>query len=112
MDTLIAGSTLLAYFASLVEPTWYDAAVMFVFLLLAARMLEQRARNVATARVDALARAQPVFAIRECDGGTRTSRCPPSALRVWTAMVCRPRVMGCPPTACCSTARPISRKRC
>src|SRR5690606_20963003 len=39
MDTLIAGSTLLAYFASVVgtirgsEHVWYDAAVMFVFLL-------------------------------------------------------------------------------
>lgn len=87
MDTLIAGSTLLAYFASLVETirggthVWYDAAVMFVFLLLAARMLEQRARNVATAQVDALARAQPVFAIREREDGTRES-VPPSALRV------------------------------
>lgn len=86
MDTLIASSTLLAYFASLVETirggthVWYDAAVMFVFLLLAARMLEQRARNVATAQVDALARAQPVFAIRERDDGTRES-VPPSALR-------------------------------
>lgn len=87
MDTLIASSTLLAYFASLVETirggthVWYDAAVMFVFLLLAARMLEQRARNVATAQVDALARAQPVFAIREREDGTRES-VPPSALRI------------------------------
>lgn len=87
MDTLIAGSTLLAYFASLAETVrggahvWYDAAVMFVFLLLAARMLEQRARNVATAQVDALARAQPVFATRERDDGTRES-VPPSALRI------------------------------
>lgn len=87
MDTLIASSTLLAYFASLAETirggthVWYDAAVMFVFLLLAARMLEQRARNVATAQVDALARAQPVFATRERDDGTRES-VPPSALRI------------------------------
>ncbi len=85
MDTLIAGSTLLAYFASLVETirggthVWYDAAVMFVFLLLAARMLEQRARNVATAQVDALARARPVFAVRERADGSRES-VPPSAL--------------------------------
>ncbi|WFC41631.1 heavy metal translocating P-type ATPase [Pseudoxanthomonas sp. SE1] len=92
MDTLIASSTLLAYFASLAETirggthVWYDAAVMFVFLLLAARMLEQRARNVATAQVDALARAQPVFAIRERADGTRES-VPPSALRV-TDVVC------------------------
>ena len=64
MDTLIAGSTLLAYFASLVETlrggthVWYDAAVMFVLLLLVARMFEQRARGIASAQVDALARAR------------------------------------------------------
>lgn len=79
MDTLIASSTLLAYFASLVETirggahVWYDAAVMFVFLLLAARMLEQRARNIATAQVDALARARPAFATRERADGSRES---------------------------------------
>lgn len=79
MDTLIATSTLLAYFASLFETlrgglhVWYDAAVMFVFLLLLARMLEQRARNVASAQVDALARARPAFATREAaDGGRET----------------------------------------
>ncbi|GAB3376686.1 heavy metal translocating P-type ATPase [Lysobacter rhizosphaerae] len=77
MDTLIATSTLLAYFASLVETlrggpqVWYDAAVMFVFFLLAARMLEQRVRNVATAQVDALARARPAFATREREDGSR-----------------------------------------
>jgi len=77
MDTLIATSTLLAYFASVVETVrggpqvWYDAAVMFVFLLLAARMLEQRVRRVATAQVDALARARPAFATRERADGTR-----------------------------------------
>jgi Cu2+-exporting ATPase len=77
MDTLIAGSTLLAYLASLVETlrggahVWYDAAVMFVFLLLAARMLEQRARNAATAQVDALARARPALATRETADGAR-----------------------------------------
>ncbi|MCW5581794.1 MAG: cadmium-translocating P-type ATPase, partial [Luteimonas sp.] len=77
MDTLIASSTLLAYFASLVETirggahVWFDAAVMFVFLLLAARMLEQRARNVASAQVDALARARPAFATRETVDGRR-----------------------------------------
>ncbi|MFC5568639.1 heavy metal translocating P-type ATPase [Lysobacter yangpyeongensis] len=77
MDTLVATSTLLAYGASLVETVrggpqvWYDAAVMFVFLLLAARMLEQRARSVATAQVDALARARPAFATRERADGTR-----------------------------------------
>ncbi len=77
MDVLIAGSTLLAYFASLFETlrggphVWYDAAVMFVFLLLAARMLEQRARSVASAQVDALARARPAFATRELAAGGR-----------------------------------------
>jgi Cu2+-exporting ATPase len=76
MDTLIAGSTLLAYFASLIETlrggvhVWYDAAVMFVFLLLAARMLEQRARDIASAQVDALARARPALALRERADGT------------------------------------------
>ena len=77
MDTLIASSTLLAYLASLAETirggphVWYDAAVMFVFLLLAARMLEQRARGIATAQVDALARARPAFATRERADGSR-----------------------------------------
>jgi Cu2+-exporting ATPase len=87
MDTLIAGSTLLAYFASLAETlrggphVWYDAAVMFVFLLLAARMLEQRARAIANAQVDALARARPAFATRETGPGQRET-VPLSALRV------------------------------
>lgn len=76
MDTLVAASTLLAWAASAIETVrggahvWYDAAVMFVFLLLAARMLEQRARAIASAQVDALARARPAFAVRErADGG-------------------------------------------
>ncbi|QDH69837.1 heavy metal translocating P-type ATPase [Marilutibacter alkalisoli] len=74
MDTLIGGSTLLAYFASVLETfrggvhVWYDAAVMFVFLLLVARMLEQRARGIASAQIDALARARPALATRECAG--------------------------------------------
>lgn len=77
MDTLVASATLLAYGASIVETlrggphVWYDAAVMFVFLLLAARMLEQRARDVASAQVDALARARPAIAVRERADGTR-----------------------------------------
>ncbi|RZA20112.1 MAG: cadmium-translocating P-type ATPase [Lysobacteraceae bacterium] len=79
MDTLVASSTLLAYVASVVETVrggpdvWYDAAVMFVFLLLAARMLERRVRDNAGAQVDALARARPALALRETvDGGTET----------------------------------------
>ncbi len=77
MDTLIASSTLLAYFASLIETVrggahvWYDAAVMFVFLLLTARLLEERARGAASAQVDALARARPVLATREAVDGRR-----------------------------------------
>ena len=77
MDTLVATSTLLAWLASVVETirggpqVWYDAAVMFVFLLLVARMLEQRARSVANAQVDMLARARPLAAVRERSDGTR-----------------------------------------
>ena len=77
MDTLIASATLLAYGASVIETirggphVWFDAAVMFVFFLLIARMLEQRARNIASAQVDALARARPVIAVRELTDGTR-----------------------------------------
>ncbi|MGY1457594.1 heavy metal translocating P-type ATPase [Luteimonas sp. A534] len=77
MDTLIASSTLLAYFASVFETlrggthVWYDAAVMFVFLLLGARMLEQRARRIAVAQVDTLARARPELATRELADGSR-----------------------------------------
>ena len=77
MDTLVAGATLLAYVASVWgtvagwEHVWYDAAVMFVFLLLVARQLEQRARRIASAQVDALARARPAFATRERGDGSR-----------------------------------------
>jgi len=87
MDTLIASSTLLAYVASAVETirggalVWYDAAAMFVFLLLAARMLEQRARRIASSQVDALTRARPTLAVRERADGTRES-VPLAALQV------------------------------
>ncbi len=87
MDTLIAGSTLLAYFASLVETlrggpdVWYDAAVMFVLLLLLARMLEQRMRGIASAQVDALARARPALATREA-GEDRIEQIPLAELEV------------------------------
>ncbi len=79
MDVLIAGSTLLAWAVSTIETVrggvhvWYDAAVMFVFLLLVARQLEQRARGIASAQVDALARARPAFATRELADGSRES---------------------------------------
>ena len=87
MDTLIATSTLLAYGASVAETVrggphvWYDAAVMFVFLLLAARALEQRARTVANAQVDVLARSRPALATREQIDGSRET-VPVSALVV------------------------------
>ncbi|MCR6495765.1 cadmium-translocating P-type ATPase [Thermomonas sp. S9] len=79
MDVLIAGSTLLAWAASTFETVrggvhvWFDAAVMFVFLLLVARQLEQRARGIASAQVDALARARPAFVTREDAAGRRES---------------------------------------
>jgi Cu2+-exporting ATPase len=75
MDALVGGSVLLAYFASLIETlrggphVWYDAAVMFVLLLLAARQLESWARARASAQVDTLARARPALAWREGEGG-------------------------------------------
>ncbi len=75
MDTLVASSVLLAYFASLVETlrggphVWFDAAVMFVLFLLAARFLEQMARRQASARLDTLARAQPALAWRITEHG-------------------------------------------
>jgi len=87
MDTLIAASTLLAYLASVLETVrggaqvWYDAATMFVFLLLAARLLEQRARRIASAQVDALARARPMLATRELADGSRAT-VPVAALAV------------------------------
>jgi Cu2+-exporting ATPase len=87
MDVLVSTSTLLAYFASVYETitggvhVWYDAAVMFVFLLLAARTLEERARRAANAQVDALARARPVLATREREDGARET-VPAVALRV------------------------------
>lgn len=70
MDTLVATSILLAYVASIVQTVrgglhvWFDAAVMFVFLLLSARALEAFARARANARVDLLARAAPALAWR------------------------------------------------
>lgn len=70
MDTLIGGGIVLAWVGSLVETlrggpqVWFDAAVMFVLFLLAARFLEARLRDANTARVDAIAGAQPAMAWR------------------------------------------------
>ncbi len=78
MDTLVATSVLLAYFASLFETirggahVWFDASVMFVLFLLIARQIEGAARARATDHVDTLARARPAFAWREDDVGHAT----------------------------------------
>jgi len=70
MDLLVAVSVLLAWAASVVETlrggeaVYYDAAVMFIFFLLAARHVESEARRRATAALDVLARAQPELALR------------------------------------------------
>ena len=86
MDTLVAGSILLAWAASVQQTVvggphvWFDAAAMFVLLLLLARLLEQRARALAGARVEAMARARPALALRERDDGRR-ERVPIGELR-------------------------------
>ena len=48
---------------------WFDTAVMFVFVLLVARLLEQRARQHSRAHVETLALARPVLATRETAAG-------------------------------------------
>lgn len=76
MDTLVATSVLLAYFASLLETirggvhVWFDAAVMFVLFLLIAREIETAVRARAVDFVDTLARARPAFATRESPDGS------------------------------------------
>lgn len=88
MDTLIASSTLLAWGASVYQTAvhgyhvWFDAAVMFVFLLLAARMIEQGARKAASAQVDALARARPMLATRESAADTGREQVPLAQIAV------------------------------
>lgn len=74
MDTLIGSGVLLAWVGSVFETyrggpqVWFDAAVMFVLFLLAARHLEASLRDSGEARLDALAGAQPALAWREADG--------------------------------------------
>jgi Cu2+-exporting ATPase len=79
MDLLVAVSVLLAWAASVVETlrggeaVYFDAAVMFIFFLLAARHVETEARRRATAALDVLARAQPELATRlDAAGGEAT----------------------------------------
>jgi len=79
MDLLVAVSVLLAWGASVVATlaglpaVYYDAAVMFVFFLLAARHIEAEARRRATAALDVLARAQPEIATRIEQSGAETA---------------------------------------
>ena len=71
MDTLVSLSVLVAFFASAVQTVrhgqhvWYDAAVMFVFLLLCARMLEQRVRRLR----HRAGRCAGALAVLETEGG-------------------------------------------
>lgn len=78
MDLLVAVSVLLAWGVSTVETlrggdaVYFDAAVMFILFLLAARHLETEARRKATAALDVLARAQPDLATRIDATGAET----------------------------------------
>ncbi len=78
MDVLVALSVGLAYLASMVETVrggpvvYFDAAVMFVFLLGAARHVEAIARSRATERLQLIAGAQYLHADR-IDGEGRSS---------------------------------------
>ena len=70
MDVLVASTVLLAWLASVIETVrggpvvYFDAAVMFVFLLLATRELEATARRRAGAALAVLARSRPARARR------------------------------------------------
>jgi len=75
MDVPVALAVALIYAASLVEAVsggaavYFDSVAMFVFLLLAGRYLEMRARHRTAELADALALHSPVFADRvETDG--------------------------------------------
>jgi Cu2+-exporting ATPase len=94
MDLLVATTILVAWTASLVETlrggpaVYFDSAVMFVFLLLATRHIEQAARRRANAAVEVLARAQPQQA-RRVDAD-RVTEIPVHALRVGDRVRVRP----------------------
>lgn len=78
MDVLVALSVGLAYLASVIETlrggpvVYFDAAVMFVFLLGAARHVEAIARSRATERLQLIASAQHAHADR-VDGDGQTT---------------------------------------
>jgi Cu2+-exporting ATPase len=86
MDFLVSTTVLLAYLASFIETlrggpaVYFDSAVMFIFLLLATRHLEQAARVRANSAVDVLARARPEVA-RRVDADGSVSAVPASALK-------------------------------
>jgi Cu2+-exporting ATPase len=86
MDTLAGASILLAWGASALETlrggaqVWFDAAAMFVFFLLLARVVERYARDRAGARLELLERAQPRLAWRR--RGAWHEQVPVAELRV------------------------------
>lgn len=95
MDLLVATTILVAWAASAVETVrggpavYFDSAVMFVFLLLATRHLEQAARRRANTAVEVLSRAQPQVARRVgADGGV--AEVPIHSLRAGDVVRVRP----------------------
>jgi len=76
MDVPVALAIAAVYAASVLEAVrgtgevYFDSVSMFVFILLAARYLEMRARHHARDLTDALARLTPPFAERELDDGS------------------------------------------
>jgi Cu2+-exporting ATPase len=95
MDLLVSTTILVAWLASAIETVrggpavYFDSAVMFVFLLLATRHLEQAARRRANAAVEVLARAQPQVARRIGPDGAATE-VPVHALEVGDRVRVRP----------------------
>lgn len=71
MDGLVSAAIVLTYAASVIEllrggaHVWFDSLVMFIFLLLCARFLQQRANAAARAHLDRLAQAVPSLVLRE-----------------------------------------------
>jgi hypothetical protein len=115
MDTLAGSSILLAYGASVVETlrggpqVWFDAAAMFVFFLLLARVIERFARDRAGERLDLLARAQPQLAWRLRAGALEQV----PALELQAGDEVRVRAdETCPPTANCWTSKASSTRPC
>ena len=95
MDLLVSTTILVAWLASAIETVrggpavYFDSAVMFVFLLLATRHLEQAARRRANSAVEVLARAQPQVARRIGPDGA-AAEVPVHALAVGDLVRVRP----------------------